>query len=358
MSSFGKNIKVDIFGESHGPAIGVVIEGLKPGHRIDMEFISTVMERRRPGTGRNVTARKEADKPELLSGVFNGMTTGMPLCAVIKNSDKRSGDYDEMKNIPRPGHSDYTAHVKYKGFNDVRGGGAFSGRLTAPLVFAGALACDILRKEGIEITSHLKAVGEIKDTGLNTLKYDFSQKKAILENPLPMVDREKAEKAQMLVAAVRSEGDSIGSLIETVVYNIPAGTGGVGFDSFESNLAKVCFGVPGVKGIEFGKGFELHEMKGSEANDPFGLDNGDVITTSNNAGGLLGGISDGMPLVFTVVMKPTASIALEQDSVDLKNDVQAKLNIRGRHDPCIGIRAVPVMEACAALVTLDCLMEV
>jgi chorismate synthase len=357
MSSFGKNIRVNIFGESHGPAIGVVIEGLKPGHRVDLDSIYGMMDRRRPGTGRDVTARKEKDRPEIISGVFNGVTTGMPLCAIIKNSDRRSGDYDEMRNIPRPGHSDYTAYVKYGGFNDVRGGGAFSGRLTAPLVFAGAMACDILRKSGIEIASHLLAVGDIEDTGLNNIEYDINQRKSILENPLPMIDRDAAKKAGLLVAKVRSDGDSIGSLIETSVYNIPAGTGGVGFDSFESNLAKVCFGVPGLKGIEFGKGFELHKMRGSEANDPFRLENGAVKTSSNNAGGLLGGISDGMPLVFNGVMKPTASIALEQDSVDLKNNVETRLAIRGRHDPCIGIRAVPVLEACAALVTLDYMME-
>lgn len=358
MSSFGKNIKIGIFGESHGPAIGVLIEGLPPGVEINMEYIMKMMNRRKPGMGKNVTKRKESDVPEILSGVYNGHTTGMPLCAIIRNTDTRSRDYSNLKYIPRPGHADYTAYIKYKGYNDIRGGGAFSGRLTAPLVFAGALAKNILEKKGINIVSHIKRIGNIKDSALNNLIYDKKQQAAILDNKFPMVEKTSAKAAEKLIEEVRIDGDSIGCTIETAVYGIETGTGSCGFESLESVISGICFGVPGVKGIEFGKGFEFNEMRGSESNDAFFIKDGTIKTKTNNMGGILGGISNGMPLVFSVCMKPTPSIAKKQNSVDLEKNESAILEIKGRHDPCIGVRAVPVIEACAALALLDFAMGV
>ncbi len=357
MSSFGSKIKVNIFGESHGPAVGVVIEGLEAGFPINMESVREMMDRRRPGTGRQVTARNEADVPEILSGVYEGKTTGMPLCAIIRNKDTRSKDYKKLQSVPRPGHSDFTARLKFDGFNDIRGGGAFSGRLTAPLVFAGALAKDLLLQKGVTIVSHLLSLGGVKDEPLNNMEKDDKQGDSILKNIIPMIDGSSAKLAYDVVNKARSDGDSVGSVIETVIYGVPAGTGGVLYDSFESRLSKVCFGVPGVKGIEFGLGFEMADMRGSGTNDAFHMDNGKVRTVTNNMGGILGGIANGMPVVFKTVMKPTASIAKKQKSVDLDTKTETELEIGGRHDPCIGIRAVPVMEACAALVTLDYIME-
>jgi len=358
MSSFGRNIRINIFGESHGPAIGVVIEGLKPGYCLDMENIQAMLDRRRPGKDRYVTRREEGDVPEILSGVFDGRTTGMPLCAIIRNKDTRSRDYSNLKKIPRPGHSDYPAYVKYEGFNDIRGGGAFSGRLTAPLVFAGAIAKDILENAGIRIVSHLSTMGSVTDDGLNQMEYDDNQAKAILGNRIAMINEESVKAAEESLNSVRNELDSLGSTIETVIYNLPAGVGEPGFDSLESNIGRICFGVPGVKAIEFGKGFKLAEMKGSSSNDPFYYDNDIVKTKTNNMGGILGGISCGMPISFRVCMKPTSSISRDQESVDLNAKCNTKLVVKGRHDPCIGIRAVPVMEACAALAVLDSMTEV
>lgn len=353
MSSFGKNIKLNIFGESHGPAVGVVIEGLKPGHRIDMDYIQAMLDRRRPGKDRYVTRREEGDIPEILSGVFDGVTTGMPLCAIIRNKDTRSRDYSNLKKIPRPGHSDYTAFVKYDGLNDIRGGGAFSGRLTAPLVFAGAIAKDILEKRGIKIVSHLSSLGNVKDEPLNIMNYDKEQCVSIIKNRIPMINKSAVGEAEERLNSIRNDLDSLGSTIETVVYNLPPGIGEPGFYSLESQISAICFSVPGVKAIEFGKGFGLAGMKGSESNDPFYYDGEIVKTRTNSMGGILGGISNGMPVNFNVCMKPTSSISRKQESVDLDLKCSAELVVKGRHDPCIGIRAVPVMEACAALVVAD-----
>ncbi len=357
MSSFGKNIKVNIFGESHGVAIGVVIEGLKPGFPLDMEKIQAMLDRRRPGQGRYVTRRNEGDIPEILSGVYEGKTTGMPLCAIIRNNDAQSKDYKNLRIIPRPGHSDYTAHIKYNGFNDIRGGGAFSGRLTAPLVFAGAIAKDLLSRQGIKIVSHLKSIGPVTDGDLNEIKYEKEQEEAILANMLPMIDPNETAAALNALNTARMDLDSLGSTIATVVYNVPAGIGNPGYESLESVISAICFSVPGVKGIDFGKGFKLASLKGSEANDSFYYDGDKVKTRTNNMGGILGGISNGMPIIFNVCMKPTSSISKKQESINLKTQESEELVIKGRHDPCIGIRAVPVMEACAALAILDHISE-
>lgn len=358
MSAFGRNIKVNIFGESHGTAVGVVIEGLKPGFSINLEEIQQMLDRRRPGKDRYVTRRDESDVPEILSGVFNGMTTGMPLCAIIRNKDSRSNDYSNLKKIPRPGHSDYTAFIKYNGLNDIRGGGAFSGRLTAPLVFAGAVAAGILKERGIYVVSHLSSMGDVRDENLNDMHFDDKQVSSILSNRIPMINSKSSEACEEALNKARMDLDSLGSTIETVIYNLPAGIGEPGFNSLESMIAQICFGVPGVKGIEFGKGFALSQMKGSQSNDPFFYESGIVKTRKNDMGGILGGISNGMPLVFNVCMKPTSSISRPQESVDLEVKTSAELIVKGRHDPCIGIRAVPVMEACGAIAILDSFSEV
>ncbi len=357
MSSFGKMLRINIFGESHGPAIGVVIEGLPAGLVLDMEFIHDMLERRRPGSGRHVTRRNEGDFPEIISGTLDGVATGMPLTCIIRNGDTKSSDYRNLTNIPRPGHSDYTAFIKYNGFNDIRGGGAFSGRLTAPLVFAGAIAVSYLREQDINIVSHLKSIGGIKDKTLNDMTYDKEQSEAIRSNRLPFIDPRVSDLAEEALNNARMNLDSLGSEIETVVYGLDAGKGEPGFNSIESRLAGICFGVPGVKGIEFGRGFDLAAMKGSSSNDEFYFEDGVVKTYKNDMGGILGGISNGMPVVFNVCMKPTSSISRNQRSVDLINKVNTELVIKGRHDPCIGIRAVPVIEACTALVLMDCLLE-
>lgn len=357
MSIFGKNLRINIFGESHGTAIGVVIEGLKPGYYIDMVEIQKMMDRRRPGKDRYVTRRDEGDIPEILSGTFEGRTTGMPLTAIIRNKDTRSRDYSNLKRIPRPGHSDFTAFIKYKGLNDIRGGGAFSGRLTAPLVFAGAIARGILSEKNIEIVSHMKSMGSIVDDSLNNLEFIKAQSDSVLTNRIPMINKAASDSSEDALNTARMELDSLGSTIETAVYNLPAGIGQPGFNSIESKISQICFGVPAVKGIEFGKGFELAGMKGSKSNDPFYYEGEVVKTRTNNMGGILGGISNGMPLLFTVCIKPTSSISRPQQSVNLDDKTETELVIKGRHDPCIGIRAVPVMEACAAIAVLDSIME-
>ena len=357
MSIFGKNFRINIFGESHGTAIGVVIEGLKPGFKLDMGEIQKMLDRRRPGKDRYVTRRDEGDIPEILSGVFEGKTTGMPLAAIIRNKDTKSSDYTNLKRIPRPGHSDLTAYIKYDGLNDIRGGGAFSGRLTAPLVFAGAVARGILSKKNIQIVSHMKSMGDITDDSLNNMEFVKAQADAVLTNRLPMINKAASDSSEDTLNTARIELDSLGSTIETAVYNLPAGIGQPGFDSIESKISQICFGVPAVKGIEFGKGFTLAAMKGSESNDLFYYDGDIVKTRTNNMGGILGGIANGMPLLFTVCIKPTSSISRPQQSVDLDDKTETELIIKGRHDPCIGIRAVPVMEACAAIAVLDSIME-
>lgn len=357
MSSFGRNLRINIFGESHGPAIGAVIEGLPAGLAIDMELINDMLERRRPGTGRHVTRRNEGDVPEIISGILDGVATGMPLTCIIRNSDTKSSDYRNISHIPRPGHSDYTAFIKYNGFNDVRGGGAFSGRLTAPIVFAGAIAVSYLRGKGIEVVSHLKSIGGIKDNSLNTMEFDKTQLESIRKNRLPVMESKVSDLAEEALNNARMNLDSLGSEIETVVYGLKAGIGEPGFHSLESTIAGICFGVPGVKGIEFGRGFELSGMKGSISNDEFYYDDGIVKTYKNDMGGILGGISNGMPIVFNVCMKPTSSISKNQRSVDLIKRENTELVIKGRHDPCIGIRAVPVIESCAAIALMDCLLE-
>ena len=317
-----------IFGESHGPAIGVVLEGVPSGVEMDLDFIRAELQRRAPGKSALTTARKEADEPEILSGVFEGKTTGTPLCAVIRNTDTRSRDYAKLKNLPRPSHADYAGAVRYGGFNDYRGGGHFSGRLTAPLVFAGALAKLILREKGVSITSTLSILEGTPD-------------------PSP-------EEIEEIILAARKAGDSVGGAISCTVSGIDAGFGAPDFGcNAEGIFAQHLFAVPAVKGIAFGAGFGFSCMRGSEANDPFYMEEGRVRTRTNASGGINGGITNGMPIVFEVAIRPTPSIAMEQDTVDLAEKKDAKLVVEGRHDPCIVQRALPVVEAAAALASCE-----
>ena len=313
-----------IFGESHGPAIGVALEGVPAGVVLDLDFIAAELARRAPGGSPLATARKEADAPEILSGVFEGRTTGTPLCAVIRNTDTHSSDYLELKTRPRPSHADYTASVRYGGNSDYRGGGHFSGRLTAPLVFAGAVAKLILKERGVSVTAHISR--------------------------LYGVDEPTAQQQEALILAAKNDADSVGGCIRCAVEGLPAGLGSPDYgENVEGVFAQQLFAVPAVKGIEFGAGFALADLRGSEANDPFTVEGGAVRTLTNKAGGVNGGITNGMPVAFQVVLRPTPSIGREQDTVDLPTRTPAKLTIHGRHDPCIVQRAVPVIEAAAAL---------
>ena len=319
-----------IFGESHGPAIGVVLEGVPSGVEMDLNFIRAELQRRAPGKSALTTARKEADEPEILSGVFDGKTTGTPLCAIIRNTDTRSKDYAKLKHLPRPSHADYAGAVRYGGFNDYRGGGHFSGRLTAPLVFAGALAKLILQEKGVIITSAISILEGTPD-------------------PSP-------EEIEVIILAARKAGDSVGGAISCTVTGISAGFGAPDFGcNAEGIFAQHLFAVPAVKGIAFGAGFGFSCMRGSEANDPFYMEEGQVKTRTNASGGINGGITNGMPIVFEVAIRPTPSIAMEQNTVDLAEKKDATLVIEGRHDPCIVQRALPVVEAAAALASCELL---
>ncbi|QAA33962.1 chorismate synthase [Clostridium manihotivorum] len=353
---WGSNIKLSIFGESHGGAIGINISGLPVGKDINEEEIYKEMQRRAPGRSNLATARKEEDRVEILSGVFNGKTTGAPLCGIIRNNDTRSKDYSKLKDVMRPSHSDYPASVKYKGFNDYRGGGHFSGRITAPLVFAGAIAKSILREKGINIGAHIKSIADIEDDDFNPIYIDNTVLDTLKEKDLPIIDDNKKALMEHRILSAKMEGDSVGGVIQCAITGVEVGVGDPFFDSLESTIAHLAFSVPAVKGIEFGKGFELSKLKGSEANDSYYYEGEKIATKTNNNGGILGGLTNGMPVLFNVAIKPTASIIKYQDTVDIDKKEDTKLQIEGRHDPCIVTRAVVVIEAIAALAILD-LME-
>lgn len=354
---WGNNLKLSIFGESHGEGIGIVINGLPVGLEIDLELIHKEMRRRAPGRSKISSQRKEADSFEILSGYFNNKTTGTPLCAIIHNKDSRSNDYEKIKNLLRPGHADYTGYVKYSFLNDYRGGGHFSGRLTAPLVFAGAIAKQILMKNSIEIGSHILSIGHIQDECLDSINVDDNALIEIKDKDFPTIDDEKGNKMIELIEEVRIAGDSIGGIIETAIVNLQAGLGEPFFDSVESKLSQLLFSIPAVKGVEFGKGFEITRLKGSQANDEYYIENEKIMTYTNNNGGILGGITNGMPIIFRAAIKPTPSISIKQKTVDIENMENTEIQIEGRHDPCIVPRAVPVVEAVSALAILDLIME-
>ena len=346
---WGSKIKLSIFGESHGNAIGITIDGLPAGFSIDMDKIMMEMARRAPGKSSLSTPRKESDIPEILSGYFEGKTTGTPLCAIIRNSNTKSKDYSKLKDVMRPGHADYTGAMRYDGFNDYRGGGHFSGRITAPLVFAGAICKQILEVKGIIVSAHINSIGKIKDCSF--LESDISDEllNSFKEKELPLINTKLEDEMRQEILSARSSGDSIGGTIECAILGVSPGIGDPFFDSVESTLAHLMFSVPAVKGIEFGKGFDISKMRGSEANDEYYLENGNIKTKTNNNGGILGGITNGMPIIFNVAIKPTASIFKEQNTVNIVTMEETTLCIEGRHDPCIVQRALPVIEAVAAI---------
>ena len=347
-STYGENLHLTIFGQSHSPAIGMTLEGIPAGEQIDFEALQRFMERRAPGRNAYSTARKEADAPEFLSGLRGDTTCGVPLTAIIRNGDTRSKDYAPFSAVPRPGHADYTANVKYFGHQDYAGGGHFSGRLTAPLCIAGGVCLQILQRHGIEVISRIKAIGDVEDPSPLTA--------STAEKAFPTVDEAAGEAMQAAIAQAKAQGDSLGGVIECAVLGLPAGLGDPMFGGMENRIAGIVFGIPAVKGIEFGAGFEAARLRGSQNNDSYTVKDGRVETRSNHCGGILGGITNGMPLMFRADIKPTPSIAMEQDSVNLETLEEEKLRVGGRHDPCIVPRAVPVIEAAAAIAVYDALL--
>ncbi|SHH93823.1 chorismate synthase [Sporobacter termitidis DSM 10068] len=356
-STYGKNIRISIFGQSHSEAVGVVVDGLPSGFRPDLDELRRFMDRRAPGKNSYSTPRKEADAPEFLSGLNGGVTCGAPLVALIRSKDTRSADYSNLKDVPRPGHADFTAQLKYKGAQDVAGGGHFSGRLTAPLCVAGGICLQILKSKGIEIGAHIASIGNIRDVRFDASSVGRADFHLLRGAAFPVLD--EARGAQMLTAIeqARKDGDSLGGVIECAVTGVPGGLGDPMFDGMENRIAGIVFGIPAVKGIEFGSGFGGTSLRGSDNNDSFYMDGGRVRTRTNNHGGILGGITSGMPIVFRAAVKPTPSIAKEQYSVSLSGKSNVRMTIKGRHDPCIVPRAVPVVEAAAAVAVLDALLD-
>lgn len=352
-SIFGQNFKISVFGESHGPAIGVVIDGLPSGFTVDFDNISEEMIRRKPGSMPYSTKRNEPDNVEILSGIYGNKTTGTPLCAIITNKDQKSGDYDELKNLVRPGHADYSGYVRYKGFNDVRGSGHFSGRLTAPIVFAGALAAQILKSKGIIIGSHIDSIYNVKDLGFDKANITKDRLLELRKMDIPVNDKSCREKYLGIIDDAKKNLDSAGGIVETAIIGIQAGLGSPIFDNVEAKLSSILFSIPAIKGVEFGEGFGIASMLGSQANDSYYFENGKILTKTNNNGGINGGITNGMPIVFRVAVKPTSSIAKEQDTINIKEGINAKVKVKGRHDACIVPRVVPVIEASAAIAVFD-----
>ena len=365
-SCYGKNIKMTIFGQSHSPAIGMTLEGIPAGKKIDFDRLSAFMARRAPGKNAYSTPRKEADMPEFVSGVVGNVTCGTPITAIIRNTNTRSSDYDILKNIPRPGHADYTGFIKYGEDRDYTGGGHFSGRLTAPMCIAGGILMQLLEEEGIYIYSHIASIGGISDEGslLDDIIYpeqneteNNTLRNKIAEKDFPVISDAQGEKMKSFITEKKAEGDSVGGVIECCVIGIPAGIGDPMFDGMENRIAQAVFGIPAVKGLEFGNGFEAATLTGSQNNDEFCIKDGKIETITNNCGGILGGITNGMPLIFRAAIKPTPSIAKEQKSIKLDSMEETTLVVPGRHDPCIVPRAVPVIEAAAALAIYDALIE-
>lgn len=353
--TWGNKIKYTIFGESHGEGVGIVIENLPPGLVLDVSRIKMEIQRRRPGHHASTSTRNEQDEVQLLSGFLDGKTTGSPLCAFIQNTDQRSKDYKDIKDLLRPGHADFTAFAKFHGFQDHRGGGHFSGRLTAAIVFAGAVAKQLLAARSIFIVSHILKIGGISDTPFQQINLNIADLSCLAVQSIPTVDKTASAAMQEHIAAIQASGDSIGGIVETAVLNLPAGVGAPFFDSIESTISHLVFSIPGIKGIEFGDGFALADMKGSDANDEYYIENNRIHTRTNHCGGILGGISNGMPLLFRTVFKPTPSIALPQRTVNIKTGCETTIRIEGRHDPCIVPRGLPVVEAVTAMAILDLL---
>ena len=354
---YGMNIKMAIYGESHGASIGLVIDGVPPGLQLDLEQIEKEMARRAPGKNQLSTQRKESDSFAIQSGFFEGYTTGTPLCVVIKNSDQHSKDYSILKDKMRPGHADYAGFVRYQGFNDYRGGGHFSGRLTAPLVFMGAVAKQALAQAGILVGAHILQIADIKEENFNPLGIDDKKIAELAGKDFAVMDDTIGEKMQAKILEAKAELNSVGGVVEAMVTNVPAGLGAPYFDSVESRLSHALFSVPAVKGVEFGDGFGISGMTGAEANDQLHYEEGKVVAETNHNGGITGGITNGMPVIFRVAIKPTPSISREQKTISLQEKCDTTLTIVGRHDPCIVQRAVPVIEAVTAWTMWDLLLE-
>ena len=347
-NTYGENLKLTIFGQSHSPAMGMTLEGVPAGTKVDEDALRRFMRRRAPGRDELSTPRSEGDEIEFLSGFAGGVSCGAPICAVIRNTDARPGDYAALKNVPRPGHADYTASVKFGDARDVSGGGPFSGRLTAPLCAAGGIVKQLLEEKGICVYSRVYSIGDLRDEGEWT--QDVSQK------PFPTVSDGAGKKMRRLILSAKEAGDSVGGVIECAVVGAPAGLGDPMFSGLENRISQIVFAIPAVKGIEFGAGFEAAKRFGSQNNDAFIVKDGRIETRTNHCGGILGGISDGMPIVFRAAFKPTPSIALAQDSVDLTTLEPVRLSVPGRHDPCVVLRALPCVEAAAAIAIYDALL--
>lgn len=352
-SMIGEHIKISIFGQSHGEAIGVVIDGLPAGEAIDREALAAFLARRAPGKSPLATGRREADAAKILSGLDGDTTCGAPLCAVIENRNARSGDYEALRDTPRPGHADYTAHLRYGGHNDARGGGHFSGRLTAPLCIAGGIALQILARRGITVGAHILSIADVKDTPFPDIELTPDMLLTPGKKEFPVRDDAAGAAMKACIAAAADAGDSVGGIIECAVLGMPAGIGDPMFGGVENRLSAMVFGIPAVKGVEFGAGFAASAMRGSEHNDAFVLRAGEIRTETNRHGGILGGITSGMPILFRCALKPTPSIFKAQKTVSLSAMRETMLVIEGRHDPCIVPRAVPCVEAAAAIVMLD-----
>ena len=356
-SVWGNNFKLTIFGESHGNGIGCVLDGFPAGIEYDETFILSELDRRAPGKNRQSTARRETDMPKILSGIFEGKTTGTPITCVIENKDTRSGDYRNLIDHPRPGHADYTGNIRFHGYNDPRGGGHFSGRLTAPMVFAGAMCKLFLRSKGMEIGSHIASIGQIMDTPFDDICIPAEQLDELRKQPYPIINPCAQQAMLDQIEQAREAKDSLGGIIECAVIGAPAGLGSPMLCPTESRISSILFAVPAVKGVEFGAGFSIATMRGSEANDRMYLENDEVKTESNNNGGILGGITNAMPIVVRAAIKPTPSIAREQMTLNVSTGKMESLTVKGRHDPCIVTRAAPVIEAAVAVAMTDLYLE-
>ncbi len=354
---FGEHFRLSIFGESHGPAIGMVIDGIPAGTPIDEEAIARDMARRAPGNDPTATSRKEPDRVRIVSGLFKGRATGTPLCGLIENTNTRSGDYAQLQTKMRPGHADYAGHVKYRGFADPRGGGHFSGRITAPLVFAGSIARQLLAAKGVEIGAHIAAIAGVCDTPLDPVLVDAQTLRALRERRFALLNPAQEAPMREAVEAARQDGDSVGGIIESAATGVPAGIGSPFFGSVESVTAQLLLSIPAVKAVEFGDGMALAAQRGSQANDPLAFEGGRVVTLSNHNGGITGGITNGMPIVLRTAIKPTPSIARTQQTVDLLTGENTTLAITGRHDPCIVPRAVVVVESALAIALCELMMD-
>jgi len=354
-STWGKNIRISLFGESHGECIGIVIDGVKSGLKLDNEYITKMMQRRAPGKTKFSTPRAESDAFQIKTGVQGGVTTGAPICCIIENSNTKSGDYGNLKSLMRPGHSDYPAYVKFGGFNDVRGGGHFSGRLTAPIVFAGSICRQILKDMGIEIVSHISEIAGICDDAIDETKLNDYMN--LTNETFPVINKSKGEEMKEAIEKARMEQNSVGGCVECVISGIKAGIGNPIFHSVESVISSMMFSIPAVKGVEFGAGFDIAKMTGADANDEYYYDGKDVKTYTNNNGGITGGITNGMPVKFKVAIKPTPSISLPQKTVNVKTGENGEIVVEGRHDPCIAPRAAVVVESATAIAILDLILE-